>query len=81
MRKPKKLNKPKIREACYAEYVKCRHIRRHKDWIGIVHQIPWGMPEMADIQWIEAPLNSDGKMELLPAYPIRYPVKDLVFGA
>ena len=59
--------------------VKCRHSRKHKDWIGVVYQQVWGIPEMVDVQWVKAPIDSDGKMTAIPAFPVRYPIKDLIF--
>lgn len=52
-----------------------KHPITHLDkpgWIGYVHEQPWGLPELRDIQWVFAP-EEDGKKPALPHQPRRYP--------
>lgn len=46
---------------------------RKPGWEGVIHEHPWGLPDMIDIQWVKAPKDS-----ALPIQPSRYPLRDLL---
>lgn len=50
------------------------HHARLRGWVGVVHEIPWGLPNMRDVIWTKADPSTE-----LSDVPIRYPVKDLIF--
>lgn len=60
------------------------HPKRLKGWIGYIAEIPWGLPEVADVQWVYGPPQQachsirykDGK-PTIPAGTVRYPIQDL----